>query len=81
MGRLEESEKNYNKAIKLNPNYAEAYNNLGLTKQELGKLETKTCFEKVISIKSDFDNAHYNLGLTLEKLEKFNELKRVMKIQ
>ena len=39
LGRLEEAEASYNQAIALEPNLAEAHNNLGTTLHELGRLE------------------------------------------
>ena len=38
-GKLQEAVQAYDKAIQLNPDYAEAHSNLGVTLQELGKLE------------------------------------------
>jgi tetratricopeptide (TPR) repeat protein len=39
----------YKKAIKINPNYADAYCNFGVTFMLLGKLEkAKECFEKAL---------------------------------
>ena len=39
IGKLQDAEKSYLKAIELNPNYAIAYSNLGNVCTELGKLE------------------------------------------
>ncbi len=53
--KFKEAEKTYLKAIKLNPDYANAYYNLGLLydlhlKDELGAIE---CFEKYIELKGE----------------------------
>ena len=39
-GTFESAINDYDKAIELNPNYAEAYNNLGLAFQDKGDLES-----------------------------------------
>ena len=50
------------KAIELNPNYPEAYNNLGNVLQELGDSnEGKICFEKAIKLNPNFIAAIWNL--------------------
>ena len=42
----------FEKAIQLNPNFSEAYNNLGNTKKRVGKIdEAISCFEKAIQLK------------------------------
>jgi predicted TPR repeat methyltransferase len=69
LGRLEDAEKSYSKAIAIKPEYAEAYYNLGITLQELGKLEdAETSYYKAIAIKPEYAEAHSNLGNTLHGL-------------
>ena len=42
----------FEEVIKLNPNFSEAYNNLGNTKKRLGRIdEAISCFEKAIELK------------------------------
>ena len=44
----------FEKAIQLNPNFSEAYNNLGNTKKRVGKIdEAIFCFEKAIQLKEN----------------------------
>ena len=51
LGKLEDSENCYRKAIELNPNYIEAYNNLGITLRELGNLnESSNIYKKIINL-------------------------------
>ena len=38
-GKLEEAIEAYNKALAIKPDYAEAYNNMGIALQDQGKLE------------------------------------------
>ena len=48
-GRLSSAEKCFKKAVKLNPNYAEAYNNLGNILQLQGKNDQAVvCLKKAI---------------------------------
>jgi hypothetical protein len=84
LGRLEEAEVSYRKAIKLKPDYAEAHNNLGNTLKELGRLEeAEVSYRKAIKLKPDYAGAYYNLSNNLSymnDLEKeINALKNVLK--
>ena len=38
-GKLDEAVEAFNKALTIKPDYAEAYNNMGVTLKEQGKLE------------------------------------------
>ena len=40
LGQLDDAVKSYEKALAVNPDYAEAHNNLGATLKELDHLET-----------------------------------------
>ena len=54
--------------IRRAPQFAEAYNNLGLLWLQTGKLsEAESVFREAIQRKPDYAAAHYNLGLTLLK--------------
>ena len=51
IGNYEESIKNYSKAIKLNPGYFEAYNNIGVAHTTWRKTDKAIeCFDKAILI-------------------------------
>ena len=59
----------YNKALLINPDYAKAHNNLGVTLKELGRLEeAEASYRQAITVKPDYAKAHYNLGITLQEL-------------
>jgi len=74
LGKLDEAEVSYKKAIELKPNYFQAHNNLGSTLQKIGKLdESEASYKKAIKFKPDFVQAHNNLGLTLQKIGKLDE--------
>ena len=58
----------------MNSEYAQAHNNLGITLQELGRLdEAEKSYTQTIALKPDFAEAHSNLGSTLQKLGRLDE--------
>ena len=57
----------YNYKGELNPNYAEAYNNLGITLKDLEKYEVIINLEKAIEL-NQIGEAYNNLGITLKDL-------------
>ena len=65
-GQINASIKDYEKAVNLKPDYAEAYYNLGITFRELGQLEAALkSYEKALAIKHEYPEAHNNLGSVL----------------
>ena len=62
-GKTDVAQELYNQVLKIDPNYTEAHNNLGVL---FGKLrenqKAKECYEKAIEIDPNHANAHYNLG-------------------
>ena len=73
---LDEAEaSSYNQAIALKPDYVEAHNNLGVTLQELGRLdEAQTSYTKAIALKPDYVQTQSNLGNTLKELGRLDEV-------
>ena len=69
--------KKYNKAInyylmmiRLRPNDAHVYNNLGNAYKEISKYqEAIKCYSKAILIKPDYASAHYNLGIVYQNMD------------
>jgi Flp pilus assembly protein TadD len=54
---------NYQSALKINPDYLEAHNNLGLAFLEKGQTgEAVLHFQKALELQSGLTEAHYNLG-------------------
>ena len=52
----------------IKPDYAEAYNNMGTTLQEQGKLEEAVeAYAKAIAIKPNYAGAYNNMGTTLQE--------------
>ena len=62
----------YKNAIKVNPNYAAVYNNLGNVFKETGELELAiNNYKQAIKIKPNYSEALFGLGLVLEEKENF----------
>ena len=73
LGRLDEAEAIYKKAITLKPDH-KAYNNLGIVMQELGRLdEAEASYKKAITLKPDFIQAIKNRWLLLFNQKRFEE--------
>lgn len=54
---------NYQKAVKINPKHASAYNNLGISFKEKKDLANAfKSYEKAIEVKPDYDLAYKNIG-------------------
>jgi len=73
-GKLEKAIKEFQRAIEINPFYAEAYNNLGavyLDKEEYKKAIQH--LQKAIEIDSSYGFPHYNLAIALHYLGKDEE--------
>ena len=52
-------------AIRIDPDYSEAYNNIGVVFSRLNKFkEASTFFSKAIQVKPDFTKARKNLEIT-----------------
>lgn len=61
--------KDYDMAIKLNPEYVEAYNNRGAAYFKLGEIEKALSdIKKVVALKPDDFDAYKNLGIIYTKL-------------
>ena len=62
-GQLPAAIEQFQQAIKLNPGYAEAFNNLGTAYHRLGDIpQAGACFEQALRCNPDYPEAHYNLG-------------------
>ena len=61
------------RSIELNPQDAQAHNNLGLALRNLGQLNAAEIhLRQAIELKPDYAEFHNNLGITLSDLGKFN---------
>ena len=74
LGRLEKAVASYTKALQINPDFAEAHNNLGNALNILGRSEEAiSSFTKALQIKPDYAAVHNNLGNALTNLGKPEE--------
>jgi tetratricopeptide (TPR) repeat protein len=65
LGDYRSAIQNYNKAIQLKPNYANAYNNRGGAKVSLGDYRGAIQdFNKAIELDPNYANAYYNRGVS-----------------
>ena len=73
-GNLNEATQNYKKSLEINPDYAQAHNNLGVAYQKLNKVSYAIdSYEKAISLKNDFAEAYNNLGNAQYEIIKLRE--------
>ncbi len=64
----------YNETLKINPNYVDAHNNLGILMTQLGEYQNaKNCYEKVILIEPNNTVAYNNLGFVLKELGEYQK--------
>ncbi len=74
LGKLQEAALSTRKAIKLNPNFADAHYNLGNILKDIGKLkEAEISTRKAIKLNPSFSEAHCNLGIILKDLGNLKE--------
>tara|TARA_Y100000590_G_C15709601_1_gene1009841 strand:+ start:665 stop:2533 length:1869 start_codon:yes stop_codon:yes gene_type:complete len=63
-----------NKAIKINPNFAEAYNEQGNAYNALKQLSLALkSYDKAININANYADAYYNKGVVLQDLKKLED--------
>ena len=67
--KYENVEKSYKECLRINPNYAEAHNNLGVLLDDMGRKEDAEAeCREALRINPDFAVAHYNLGNLLKDM-------------
>ena len=75
--RLVEAVASYAKAVELNPNFVQAWNNIGLAYQaqrEFGK--AKRAYKKALDLAPNFAMVHYNLGTAYEASRNYDKMIR-----
>jgi tetratricopeptide (TPR) repeat protein len=71
---LEEAIASFSKALQINPDFAQAHNNLGIALKDQNRLEEAIgSFSKALQIKPDYAEAHNNLGLVLQEQGRMGE--------
>ena len=69
--KLDKALNSYKKAIKINPEYAQAYNNLGTALHQIGKAEESIDnYQIAIKLDNNFSEAFNNLGNAVRDLNK-----------
>jgi len=72
--KLEEAVNYHQKAIEINPSYAEGYNNLAVALQKLERLdEAVNNYKIALKLKPNFAQVYNNLATALKYLNKFDE--------
>ena len=73
-GRRKEAETRYARAVKLDRDFAAAWNNLGVVRYALGrKSEAKLAYRKAVAIQPNYALAWYNLGVVLDASNFYTE--------
>ncbi|MDY6864550.1 MAG: tetratricopeptide repeat protein, partial [Halobacteriota archaeon] len=76
-GDFENAEKEYGKAIRIDPDYAAAHNNLGVLFKDLKRYEeAEKEYGKAIRIDPDYAAAHNNLGVLFKDLKRYEEAEK-----
>ena len=58
----------YRRALELNPDFAEAHNNLGNALRKLGKFdEAVVCLHRALELQPNFAEVYFNLGITFHE--------------
>ena len=79
--RYKEASKKYERAIKIDPTYAEAYSNLGYTYRKQGKLDKAVrTYKKAIKLDPKLAEAHEYLGETYVEMGKFDLAEKELQI-
>lgn len=65
-GKLNEAASHYQRAIELQPDYAPAFNNLGVLQRAAGQVDAAIAtYRQALALKGDYPDAHYNLANAL----------------
>jgi tetratricopeptide (TPR) repeat protein len=74
MDSLELQIKNYRKALEIDSNYVDAWNNLGVSYYYYGNLDSAViCLKKTLDKKPDYPPAHNNVAYILDALKEYDK--------
>lgn len=74
LGQHNEAVKDYDAAIRLNPDYVLTYYNRGLAKNEMGQYEEAIAdYDAAIRLNPDYTNAYHNRGVAKARLGQHND--------
>ncbi len=77
LGRNEEAEKHYKRALEIDPDDAEAHYNYAILLQNLGrKKEAEKHYKRALEIDPEYAAAHYNYAILLEELGRKKEAEK-----
>ena len=81
MKKYKEASRKYEKAVKIDDKYAEAWSNLGYTYRKQGKFDWAVhTYKKAIKLKPDLAEAHEYLGEAYAEMGKFNKAEKELQI-
>jgi tetratricopeptide (TPR) repeat protein len=73
-GRRKDAEERFERAVKLDPDFAAAWNNLGVVRLALDKkTEAAAAYRRALKIQPNYALAWYNLGVTLDRQNLYDE--------
>ena len=74
LGRMDDALKSFEQVVKLNPYFAEGFNNLGTLFMDQGKFDKAIKnYDQALVLKPDYTVCHYNKGIIFKKQGKFDE--------
>ena len=81
MENYKEAAKKYEKAVKIDSKYAEAWSNLGYTYRKQGQFDRAVpAYKKAIKLKPDLAEAHEYLGEAYAEMGKFDKAEKELQI-
>ena len=70
--KFEDAIASYDQAVRLKPDYVDAYNNRGNLRDDLGQRSAAIAdFDEAIRLKSDYTDAYFNRGITKYHMERY----------
>ena len=65
----------------MDPDFVEAHTNLGMTLQELGRLEeAEASYREATAMQPDYAEAHFNFGIMLKELGRYDDAETSLRV-